>query len=126
LEADLSESEGAIRLLKIFQKKYPETKKMLVDGGFHGLALRAKEFWPELEIEVIKPDPGTKGFQVLQRRWVVERTFAWMGLYRRLSKEYETHPATSELFMKMAMCFNLVKRLVDQNTVQKRCRKMAA
>ena len=55
-----------------------------------------------------------KGFQVLARRWVVERTFAWLGKYRRLSKDYEYLPQTSENFIMIAMSHVMLRRLAKQ------------
>ena len=54
---------------------------------------------------------GAKGFQVLPRRWVVERTFAWLGRSRRLSKDYEALPATHEAWVRIAMIHLMLKRL---------------
>ncbi len=57
------------------------------------------------------PDPKCVGFQVLPRRWVVERTFGWLGWYRRLSKDYEYLPQSSEAFLYIAMSRLMVRRL---------------
>ncbi|MCW5242607.1 transposase, partial [Synechocystis sp. PCC 6803] len=54
---------------------------------------------------------GQKGFEVLPRRWVVERTFAWFGRYRRLSKDYEYLPTTSETMLYVAMVHLMLQRL---------------
>ncbi|MBD2662497.1 transposase, partial [Synechocystis sp. FACHB-929] len=54
---------------------------------------------------------GQKGFEVLPRRWVVERTFAWFGRYRRLSKDYEYLPTTSETMLYGAMVHLILQRL---------------
>jgi putative transposase len=62
-------------------------------------------------LEVVKRPPGQRGFQVLPRRWVVERTFAWFGRYRRLSKDYEYSPTTSEAMLYAAMVNIMVRRL---------------
>ncbi len=62
-------------------------------------------------LEAVKRPEGTKGFQLLPRRWVVERTFAWLGRYRRLSKDYETLPQTSEAWIYLAMINLMLGRL---------------
>ena len=56
------------------------------------------------------PPPMPTGFQVLPRRWVVERTFAWLGRYRRLSKDYEAFPATEEAWIHLAMSSLMLAR----------------
>ena len=63
------------------------------------------------KLEVVSKKEGQKGFQVLPRRWVVERTFAWFGRYRRLSKDYEYLPTTSEKMLYVAMVNLMLRRL---------------
>lgn len=58
-----------------------------------------------------EPPPMPTGFQVLPRRWVVERTFAWLGRNRRLSKDYEVLPSTEEAWICLAMVRLMVARL---------------
>lgn len=59
------------------------------------------------------PPPTARGFQVLPRRWVVERTFAWLGRYRRLSKDYEQLAATEESWIFAAMTQLMTRRLAQ-------------
>ena len=61
--------------------------------------------------EIVKRSDEVKGFQVLPHRWIVERTFAWLGRYRRLSKDYETLPQTSEALIYAAMVNLMLTRL---------------
>jgi transposase len=63
------------------------------------------------ELEIVKCPESVKGFQVLARRWVVERTFAWLSFHRRLSKNYEHLPATSEAVTRIAMIRLMLARL---------------
>ena len=78
--------------------------------------VRAECGW---ELRVTKRSDKTKGFQVIPKRWVVERTFGWLGRYRRLSKDYEALPGTSEAMIRMAMIHIMVRRLepTRQNTL---------
>jgi putative transposase len=64
-----------------------------------------------LRLEIVKRTDDMKGFVVLPRRWVVERTFGWLGRYRRLSKDYEFLTATSEAMIHVAMIRLMVRRL---------------
>ena len=64
-----------------------------------------------LVVEIVVRPEGSKGFRVLPRRWVVERTFAWLGRCRRLSKDYEALPETSEAWIRIAMIHLMLKRL---------------
>lgn len=59
--------------------------------------------WLDVQGQLVEPPPDKAGFQVLPKRWVVERTFAWLGKFRRLSKDYETLTATSETWIYAAM-----------------------
>jgi putative transposase len=62
-------------------------------------------------VQIVRREPGTKGFLVLPKRWIVERTFAWLGNYRRLSKDYEYLPRTSEAMVYLAMIHLMLRRL---------------
>jgi len=63
------------------------------------------------DLEIVVKPADQKGFSVLPRRWVVERTFAWLGKQRRLSKDYEELPQSSEAFIQIAMSALMVRRL---------------
>jgi len=88
------------------------------DGGYSGQPMIDWVFalagWL---FEVVKRSDDVKGFQVLPRRWVVERTFAWLGRYRRLSKDYEVLPQTSEAFIYAAMVNLMLTRLARNPAV---------
>ena len=66
-------------------------------------------------LKIVKRSDNVKGFQVLPRRWVVERTLAWLGRYRRLSKDYEALTETSESMIYAAMVRLMIKRLAHSN-----------
>src|SRR5260221_96681 len=87
-----------------------------VDGGFSGadFAERIKRLCG-LTIEVVKRPDDAKGFVLLARRWVVERTFAWLGNYRRLSKDYEFSVYSSDNTIWAAMTHLMVRRLARHN-----------
>ena len=86
-------------------------KKVWVDEGYQGNQQR-DQIRDELQIVLeIVPRPSGQGFQILSRRWVVERTFGWMGRYRRLSKDYEFDTDTSLAFIQLAMSHIMVRRL---------------
>jgi putative transposase len=64
-----------------------------------------------VRLEIVKRPDGAKGFEVLPKRWIVERTFGWFGRYRRLSKDYEYLTHTSEAMIRVAMIHVMVRRL---------------
>ncbi len=109
--ADVSESAGAKLVLAKAQAAGRALGKVWVDGGYQAGVVA----WAEAELgyplEVVAREPGAKGFAVLPRRWVVERSFAWMGRYRRLSKEYEALIETSEAMIWAAFGTTMLRRL---------------
>lgn len=74
------------------------------------LRLMDKMAWLDFVIEIIRRRDGAKGFQVLSRRWVVERTFGWMIRWRRLLRDYERRIDVSEAMILVAMGANLMRR----------------
>jgi putative transposase len=111
--ADIQERDGAKLLLNKIKGCFTRLCLIWADGGYNGEAMidwvRNTHGWI---LEIVKRDKGVKGFQVLPRRWVVERTFAWFGDYRRLSKDYEVLTETSEAMIYAAMVRLMVRRLV--------------
>ena len=93
-------------------KKYFETLLIIwADGGYAGKLIeyvREKYGWT---LEIIKRSDVAKGFKILPKRWIVERTFGWFNRYRRLSKDYEFDPKTSETMIYIAMIHIMVRRL---------------
>ena len=110
--ANVGEREGAKLLLSDFKWQFPRLELLWVDGGFDGQPF-ADWVWEALgcRVEVTHPPAGIKGFVVVAHRWVVERTFAWLGKFRRLSKDYEALPQTSESYIYAAMIHLMTRRL---------------
>src|SRR3989304_1170648 len=97
-EADVQDREGAIGWLLAMTGLFPRLVKLWVDGAYRGSFVDWAKEVVGLDIEVVERDKQTKGFTLLPRRWVVERTFAWLSNYRRLSKDYENHlPASGAM-----------------------------
>ena len=113
--AGVQDYEGARDVLAHLQHRFHKLRLLWADSiyGRSGLpewarALRARR---KLRLEVVRRQPGQQGFVVLPRRWVVERTFAWLGFHRRLSKDYEALPETSEAMIYVAMIRLMLARL---------------
>ena len=108
--ADVQDRDGARQVLTRLGHRCPRLRHLWADAGYAGPKLgdwvQAHTPW-NLEI-VRRSEPG---FQVLPRRWVVERTFAWLGRYRRLSKDYEERPDTTEAWIHVAMTGLMLRRL---------------
>jgi putative transposase len=110
--ADLSDSAGARKLLSGLAPLLPRLKKIWADAAYRGkeLADWCKQYggW---ELEIVEREPGTQGFQVQPRRWVVERSFAWLSRNRRLARDYERRVQTSETFIELAATRLVLRRL---------------
>ena len=109
--ADLSDRDGARLLLRRGCGFGQKLRLIWVDGAYRGSLQTwvAQRFRFRLR-PVLRPQ-GQKGFSILPRRWVVERTFAWLGLNRRLCKDYERLPATTVAFIHIAMIRLMIRRL---------------
>jgi putative transposase len=109
--ANIQDRDGAMLVLGKAKGKFPRLQLIWADGGYAGKLIdwvKAKCGWI---LEIVKRSDDIKGFQVLPRRWVVERTLGWLNRYRRLSKDYEGLPETSESMIYAAMIHLMVRRL---------------
>lgn len=110
--ADIQDVHGAVPLLERLRIKFPRLDFVLADGIYRGKklieALAPCGHWT---IEIVERPRGVKGFQLLPRRWVVERTFAWFGRCRRLAKDFERSIATATAWLLVAHLRLLTRRL---------------
>jgi putative transposase len=110
--ADIQDRDGAKLVLnKLAQTTKEALQKLWADGGYRGELVDWVRNNLEIVLDIVARDPHTKGFQVLPRRWVVERTLAWLDRYRRLSKDYEYHTSSSEAQVYIASIQTMLKRL---------------
>ncbi len=111
-EATVGERDGAAWLLLAIVGLFTRLTLIGVDGGYAGVDFAAWVKRPiGLQLEVVERDPGSKGFQKLPRRWVVERTLAWLNNARRLTNDYEFHLQSSEAMVYAAMIRIMLRRL---------------
>jgi putative transposase len=112
LAANSTDVNGAKAVLtKVERQITTRLFKLWADKSYAG-ELRewlAERF--EIELEIVMAEPGQVGFAVQPRRWVIERTFAWLGKFRRLSRDYERCPFSSEAIIYLASIRTLLKRL---------------
>ncbi len=110
--ADVQDSHGAVPLLGSLARLFPKLRHVLADRVYRGPkligALAELGGWT---VEIVKRPHGVKGFQLLPRRWVVERTFAWFGRNRRLAKDFEATIASAEAWIAIASVRLLSRRL---------------
>jgi transposase len=105
-----SECPGGLR--RNLQQKHPSISKFLADGGYQlpRLSAALAEI-SSATLTIVKRPQTQKGFVVLPKRWIVERTFAWISNCRRLAKDYERHIKSAIAFVKLAMIKIMLRRL---------------
>ncbi len=138
--ADIQDREGVPLLLEPVQGQFPRMEKVWVDNGYTGTGRtwikehmgwevevvshprrpRGMWVWPGMQItpEMVAAFQRPRGFRHLPRRWVVERTLAWIGRYRRMSKDYEYLTSSSEAMVYLTMLRLMLTRLAKQNEPQ--------
>jgi len=109
--ANLQDRDGAKKVLENLKGKFPRLQRIWADGGYTGTRVDWVMQLGGWVLDIVNRPKDQKGFMVLPRRWVVERTFAWLGRYRRLSKDDERLPETSETLIEIAMIHLMLKRL---------------
>jgi transposase len=100
-------------LLKEARRLFPFIERIVADGAYQGAttaaAVRARGAW---DIEIVKRSDQAQGFTVLPKRWIVERTFGWLGRCRRLAKDFENHTRTALAFLHLALIRLMLRRIV--------------
>lgn len=111
-EANIQDPHGAVPLLHALRRRFPRLQHIFADRIYRGPQLRnAIADCGPWSIEIVERPPGVKGFQLLPRRWVVERTFAWLGRSRRLAKDFEATIASATAWLLLASIRLLSRRL---------------
>lgn len=111
--ASVQDRDGAKLLLNRLDGAAKKMRKIWVDGGYRGVLLEWVKVHFRFILEVILRSDDDKGFVILPKRWVVERTFAWLNNHRRMSKDYERYCQTSETFAYLAMTRLMLNRLTS-------------
>jgi len=109
--ADTTERDGGEDVLVDIKGLFHRLKKIWADGGYTGEGFARIARRLGREIEIVKRSDDRKGFVVLPKRWIVERTFGWLGRYRRLSKDYESLATSSVAMIQIAMTNLMLHRL---------------
>jgi len=112
--ADIQDRDGAILVLNQAKNCFSRLRLIWADGGYAGRLIqwvRDLRVVRKLRLEIVKRSDDVKGFKVLPHRWVVERTFGWLGRHRRMSKDYEGLPETGETLIYVAMICLMLRRL---------------
>lgn len=111
-QANIQDPHGAVPLLRALRRSFPKLRHIFADRIYRGPQLRAAvDDCGPWTIEIVERPAGVKGFQLLPRRWVVERTFAWLGRCRRLAKDFEATIASATAWLILAHLRLISRRL---------------
>ncbi|MER7817935.1 IS5 family transposase [Streptomyces sp. NPDC058423] len=117
--ASVQDRAGAKLVLSGLRQRFPQVGLVWVDGGYVNVVDSRLVGWAaeteNVEIVAVPRNADVKGFQVLPRRWVVERTFSWLGRCRRLARDYERKTAHAEAMIKVAMIRLMAARLAGED-----------
>ena len=109
--ASVQDPVGAAPVLAEAKANAPQLHLLWADARYQGPLVATAAAALGLRVEVVRAPPGTKGFVVLPRRWVVERSFGWLSKYRRVAgRDYETNPRVSEAIIKACFCHLMLRR----------------
>src|SRR5271165_1715452 len=113
-EANVQDRDGARTLLSVLATEFRRLRVIWADGAYAGalqMWVRGLRKWGKVRLDIVRKAKGQRGFAVVPWRWIVERTFAWLGRYRRLKSDYECLPETTEALVYIAMIRLMVRRL---------------
>ena len=109
--ADVQDRDGAKLVLEPLAGRMERLERLWADGGYAGQLVEWVQQRCGWTLEIVKRTDDVTGFVVLPKRWIVERTFAWLGKCRRLRKDYEHLVSSSEAMIRLAMIGLMVRRL---------------
>ena len=113
--ADIQDRDGGLLLLASLFGMYPFLKKLFADGGYQGPVFEKAlgKILPQLETEIVKRSDQVKGFVVMPKRWIVERTIAWLNRCRRLAKDWENLNRKGLAFLRLASIRLMLRKLCN-------------
>ncbi len=111
--ADVQDRDAIGSLLKVSVRLHPSLQAALADGGYQGEATATEVMHDAgLPLQIVKRSDNAKGFVVIAKRWIVERTFGWLGRCRRLAKDFENLTRMHAAFVILAMIRLMLRRIV--------------
>jgi putative transposase len=111
--ADIQDRDGGALLMATLFGLYPFLLKLYADGGYQGRDFQAavKRIMARINVDIVKRSDSAKGFVVLPKRWIVERTFAWLNRCRRLAKDWECLNRKALAFLRLASVRLMLRKL---------------
>jgi transposase len=114
--ADIQDRDGGILVMTTLFGLYPFLRKLFADAGYQGPKFRNElaKAMPGTSVEIVKRSDRASGFEVLPRRWVVERTIGWLNRCRRLAKDFENLSRNALAFIRLASIRLMLRKLCNQ------------
>jgi len=109
--AGLCDQQGLLGILDRAGKDFPRLSKLWADSGYQGAYPKSYCQDYGIDLEIAKRSDRNPGFKIEARRWVVKRTFAWLGRERRMAKDYEYQPINSEVMICLSMLRLMLRRV---------------
>ena len=113
--ANIQDRDGGILLLTTLADRFPHLAKLFADGAYQGPAFRQAlaKVRPQLTVEIVARRDQVKGFIVLPKRWIVERSIAWLNRCRRLAKDFENRTRYALAFVHLASIRLMLRKLCN-------------
>jgi transposase len=114
--ADVQDRDGGALLVQTLFGLFPFLRKLYADAGYQGPAFGAavKRALRQVDVEIVKRSDRAQGFEVLPKRWIVERTIAWLNRCRRLAKDWENLGRKALAFLRLASIRLMLRRLCNR------------
>ena len=109
--AAFADRDAGAQLLDEAHEQFPRIEKVWADSSYSGELVDYAKTSANISLDIVRPKPDQIGFEVQPKRWIVERSYGWMNLYRRLSKDYEYRSKSSETMIKVAAIRIMLRRL---------------
>ena len=113
--ADIQDRDGGVMLIATLFGAFPFLTRLFADGGYRGSRFQSAiaRLLPRVTIEIVKRSDQAKGFAVLPKRWIVERSLAWFGRCRRLAKDWECLNRKALAFLRLASIRLILRKLCN-------------
>jgi len=113
--ADIQDRDGGVLVMATLFGAFPFLLKLYADGGYQGPEFRTAidKVIADVNVEIVKRSDQAQGFVVLPKRWIVERTFAWLGRCRRLAKDWECLSRKALAFLRLASIRLMLRKICN-------------
>ena len=113
--ADLQDRDGGVLLMATVFGLFPFLRKLYADGGYQGPVFQSAlaRTLRQIDLQIVKRSDRAQGFEVLPKRWIVERTIAWLNRCRRLAKDWENLNRKALAFLRLASIRLMLRKLCN-------------